>query len=193
MTKLLLNRRGAIASLLAISATSALSACGNADTHSRGTVDAGLKYASVGQFFSANEMAMLGAIAGTIMPATNTPGAVEAGVPAVVQELASVWGNDDYRRYWRAGLSDMAKRLQDADRPFVDMTADQKTRALGTLDADVFNGSLDIGFYRDLKSTVLQAYYMSEPGATEELAYEPVPGEWVGCVPLSQYPKSWAR
>ena len=193
MTKLLLNRRGAIASLLAISATGALTACSNADAPRRGAVDAGVKYASVGQFFSATEMAVLGAIASTIMPATNTPGAIEAGVPAVVQELASVWGDDDYRRYWRAGLSDMADRLQDADGDFVDMTADQKARALGTLDADVFNGSLDLGFYRDLKSTVLQAYYMSEPGATEELAYEPVPGEWIGCVPLSQYPKSWAR
>ena len=64
--------------------------------------------------------------------------------------------------------------------------------ALTAYDAAVYEWQIDDGFYRDLKSTVVEAYYMSEVGATEELAYEPVPGEWIGCVPLSEFPKTWA-
>ena len=63
---------------------------------------------------------------------------------------------------------------------------------LGGYDAKVFSGQIDDGFYRDMKRTISTAYYMSEPGATQELAYEAVPGEWKGCVPLADYPKTWA-
>lgn len=194
MSNFLINRRGAVASLLAISATAALSACGNADeTPRRVSVEPDLKYAKVGQFLGAGEIALLRALARTIMPATDTPGAVEAGVPETIQELASIWGDNAYRRYWRQGLADLGDRLSgDAGVVYADRAEAEQVAALSQLDAQVFDGDLDLPFYRDLKSTVLQAYYMSEPGATQELAYEPVPGEWIACAPLSDYPKTWA-
>ena len=72
------------------------------------------------------------------------------------------------------------------------MSPGERKTALGTYDAGVFSAELEDKFYKDLKTTVIEAYYMSEPGATEALAYEPVPGEWIGCAPLTEFPKTWA-
>jgi len=63
---------------------------------------------------------------------------------------------------------------------------------LSKYDASVFGGQTDDKFYRDLKSTAATAYYMSEIGASEELAYEAVPGDFKGCVSIADYPKTWA-
>lgn len=192
MQSVLMNRRTAIVSLLAISASSALSACGNADAPSpRGTVDRDLDFATPTTFFNTDEMALIGALAGTILPKSETAGAVEAGVPDTIQLLASVWGDNNYRRYWRRGLADLNIRLS-GETVFANMSATTQATALKRLDADVFDGNIENRFYRDFKATVIEAYYKSEPGASEELAYEPIPGEWIGCAPLSDYPKTWA-
>lgn len=189
-----LNRREAMASLLAVSAAGALAAC------SGGSGDSGtpaafidLTFAADGAFYSAAEMDLISALSDTIIPDTDTAGAVGAGVPVVIQGLASDWGGDDYRRYWRGGLRDLNSALKkSAGRDFTSLGQTLRNNALAKYDAQVFNGQIEDAFYRDLKRTVVQAYYMTEVGATEELAYEPVPGEWKGCVPLSDYPKNWA-
>ncbi|MGB3172933.1 MAG: gluconate 2-dehydrogenase subunit 3 family protein [Saprospiraceae bacterium] len=41
-----------------------------------------------------------------------------------------------------------------------------------------------ITFYRRLKSMVLMGYYTSEKISKEVLVYAPVPGDYMGCVPI---------
>lgn len=189
MTNLPLNRRNALQGLLAISAVGALAACGskNADDVTEAVID-DAEFASIKGFFSVEEMALVSALADTIIPTTDTPGAVAAEVPEKIQSLATLWGDDNYRRYWRGGLRTISSKLAG----FAEKTPQEREAALGDYDANVFSGKIEDGFYRDMKSTVATAYYMSEIGATEELAYEPVPGEFKGCVPLADYPKTWA-
>ena len=227
MGKAILNRREAVAALLAISASSALVACNDA-TEAGGTAEVSADYADEGVFFSASELALIGALANTVIPDTDTPGAVAAGVPEVIQGLASDWGDDNYRKYLRGGIAGLGKRLRaDAGRDFADLSPARRESLLARIDADAFapaepvpapsgeetaygdaedmTAPAEVGeaadrrrreagrnFYRDFKNTVATAYYMSEVGATEELAYEAVPGEWIGDAPLSQYPKTWA-
>ncbi len=189
MTSLPLNRRNALQGLLAISTAGALAACGSKDAGA--AVDAPLgdaEFASIRGFFSIEEMALVTAIADTIIPTTDTPGAVAAGVPEQIQSLATLWGDDNYRRYWRGGMRALELKLSG----FVSQSPEDREATLGAYDSQVFGNKINDGFYRDMKSTIATAYYMSEIGATEELAYEPVPGEWKGCVPLADYPKTWA-
>ena len=191
MQPLTLNRRGLMATLLAISASGALPACSNNERQS--VTDSDLDYATPTTFFTEVEMVFLAAIADTIIPDTETMGAVGAGVPERLQDLASVWGNNDFRRYCRVGIRDLNSALKSSSgSEFVDLDLWGRTSALNEYDANVFDGAIEDGFYRDLKSTIIDAYYKSEVGASEELAYEPVPGEWIGCVPLSDFPKTWA-
>lgn len=183
-----IQRRDAIKALLAISAAGALSACleGPANSGGATTVSAAPK-------LSASEMALVSALAQTIIPKTETAGAIEAGVPATIQSLFTDWADDNYRTYWRGGLDKLEQYfIKSGGQPFAKMSASQQANVLGKYDAKAYAETGFDDFYKALKSTVATAYYMSEPGASEELAYEPVPGEWRGCVPLSEFPKTWA-
>jgi len=195
MDKIFMQRRDALKSLLAISAASALAACtGKTESgETKPAASASLKFASEGKFLSANEMALVAALAQTIIPKTDTAGAIEAGVPEAIQGLASDWGDDNYRKYARNGLVALEKHFKSVGgQAFASQPEKQREALLAKYDTDVYGGKVTDQFYRDFKSTVATAYYMSEPGATEELAYEAVPGEWKGCVPLADYPKTWA-
>ncbi|MEO1554214.1 MAG: gluconate 2-dehydrogenase subunit 3 family protein [Pseudomonadota bacterium] len=189
MQDLHLHRRQVFQSLIAISAVGGLAACGSADESQNGRM-AG---AAAPGYFNASEMALISAIAQTIIPQTDTAGAVQAGVPVTLQNLATDWGNSEFQQYWRDGLAALGGALTtDSGDAFTSLSPSEREAALAAYDAQVYAGDMEDGFYRDFKATVVQAYYMSEPGATEELAYEPVPGEWIGCVPLSDFPKTWA-
>lgn len=195
MDKFTMQRRDAIKSLLAISAASTLAACtGKTESgEAKPAASASLKYASEGNFLNANEMALVAALAQTIIPKTDTAGAVEAGVPDAIQGLASEWGDDNFRKYTRSGLAMLNKHFNSVGgQAFADQSEKQRESLLSKYDADVFGGKVKDDFYRNFKSTVATAYYMSEPGATEELIYEAVPGDWKGCVPFSDIGRTWA-
>lgn len=49
-----------------------------------------------------------------------------------------------------------------------------------------------VGFYRNLKSTVLWAYFGSEEIGKNVLSYDPIPGEFNGCIPLSEVGNTWS-
>lgn len=194
MPDLFMNRRTAITSLLAISTVGALAACGQSGTDkAKPSPSTDLSFASDGAFFSASEMAFIAALSQTIIPQTDTAGALEAGVPETLQDMASNYAPDATLTYWRDGVAALnAHFKKTGGRDFADLSDALRKNQLGRYDANVFDGTISNQFYRDIKATVIQAYYNSEPGATEELAYEPVPGEWIGCVPLSDFPKAWA-
>jgi len=184
-----MQRRDAIKSLLAISAAGALAAC--VGEGPAGETKA--KKLSSAPQLSTSEMALVSALAQTIIPKTDTAGAIEAGVPAVIQSLFTDWADDNHRTFWRAGLDELEQNfIKSAGQPFAKMPASQQANVLKKYDARAYAEADFDEFYKVLKSTVSTAYYMSEPGATEELAYESVPGEWRGCVPLSEFPKTWA-
>lgn len=186
MHNLTLNRRHLFQSLIALSAVGGLAACGQ-------TSDGPVSEPTPPGYFTSEEIAFISAVAQTIIPETETAGAVQAGVPKTLQDLATDWGDDAFREYWRTGLETLKAALTtEGEAQFTTLSQANQETALAAYDASVFAGEVENGFYRDFKATVVQAYYMSEPGATEELAYEPVPGEWIGCVPLSDYPKTWA-
>jgi len=108
------DRRDAIKSLLAITAASALAACTGSTENggAKPAASASLKYASEGKFLNAAEMTLVAALAQTIIPKTDTAGAIEAGVPEAIQGLASEWGDDNHRKYVRTGLAMLEKHFK---------------------------------------------------------------------------------
>ena len=193
MTNIQPNRRSAIKSLLAISSLGALAACGKRENQGGKTASTTLEYAAKGKFLDVNEVGLLSALAQTIIPKTTTPSAVDAGVPQTLQDLLSNWGDDNLRLYWREGLSELSNSLkQAAGQAFEKLSELQQNNVLGRYDAQAAKGDVDDPFYQDMKRTIATAYYMSEVGATEELHYDPVPGNWRGDVPFSEIGKAWA-
>lgn len=185
-----LHRRQVFQGLVALSAVGGIAACSEQTASSS---DAAVSSATTGGVFDASDMALISALSETLIPRTGTAGAIEAGVPDTLQALATDWGDEGFQSYWLTGLSNLRTVLNErAGARFETLEHSQRGEVLSAYDRAVFDGDIEDGFYRDFKNTVIQAFYMSEPGATEALAYEPVPGEWIGCVPLSDYPKNWA-
>ena len=195
-----MDRRDIIKGLVAIGATGALAGCGaeEARAPARRKPDPetsySLGYHGPGQYLDPGELALLGAIAQTIIPKTDTAGAIEAGVPQTLQSLLSDWADDDMRAAWRRALKLLGYELDEAvGGTFATASQEKREAALAPIDAAVFAGEREeLSAYTDLKFTIATAYYMSEPGATEELRYEALPGRWEGCIPLSEVGRTWA-
>ena len=194
-----MDRRDIVKGLLAVTAAGGLAACGSerqeaARRRPDPDTNYSLRYGSTDGFLSEREMLLLAAVAQTIIPQTDTAGAVEAGVPETLQALLSDWADDAMRGTWRKTLRLLEFDLDEAvSGRFASASQEAREAALAPIDAAVFAGEREaLAPYKDLKFTIATAYYMSEPGATEELRYEPLPGRWEGCIPFEEVGRTWA-
>lgn len=146
---------------------------------------------------------LLGVFADTLIPATDTPGALGAGVPKTVAQMYSDWASDKTR----AELSGALDRIDAAARKargkgFAELSPADRQAFLAEHDkaalvdvpppADAPKGNpfapvisvVDNG-YAKLKELVATTYYFSEVGLTRELVYEHVPGGWTASVKVT--------
>ncbi|MEZ0608421.1 gluconate 2-dehydrogenase subunit 3 family protein [Fibrella sp. WM1] len=133
----------------------------------------------------------------TILPKTSTPGAKELGVPQFVDKMLHDLLAEEDQKDFIASLEALDDRCEsEYGNSFVDCTPAQREAFLLTLDkeAEPFPPSLwgitlkpsgPPAFFRRLKSLTLLGYYTSEKIGKEVLAYDPVPGEYIACMPLN--------
>lgn len=134
--------------------------------------------------------ALLVAVCDTLIPRTDTPGAVQVKVPATIDALLRDWANPAHRAAHLAALKaiDTAARAK-MGKPFALLTPAARKTFLSAYDAENFASNPD---YYKLKDLLVTAYYMSEPGATQELRYEHIPGAWEPSIPLTKDTRAWA-
>lgn len=168
-----LSRRSMLQSILVLAGAAALSTCGAPDSSRpfAGKVP-----------LPSHIAALLTAIAGTMLPATDTPGAVEAEVPENLAHLIANWASPAIRRELLATLEKIdAASHQQYEAGFASLTADDQFMVLNAFDAENLRGE---GYAR-LKELILRLYYFSEIGASIELEYIHSPGEWKPSAPLT--------
>ncbi len=136
---------------------------------------------------SADQARTLDAVAELIIPATDTPGARSAGVPQFVDRaLTDYYDADDAARF-KAGLDRIDSDARTAHGgAFITLPPATQLALLTRLDTE------GVASFRALKELVTIGYFTSEPGATLALRYDPVPGEYRGCVPLKDIGRAWA-
>jgi hypothetical protein len=134
--------------------------------------------------------ALVAAVADTLIPQTDTPGALQVGVPAKFDSLLRDWANATHRAAHIAALGaiDSAARAQ-SGKPFALLAPAQRLSFLKGYDAQNFGRNAD---YSKLKDLLVALYYFSEPGATVELRYEHAPGAWEASIPLTPQTRAWA-
>ena len=184
-----MERRELLRIFVAIGASGAISSCGPSIT-----LDSSPVVGSAGKYFDEEAMTFVMNIAQAIIPKTDTGGAIEAGVPQRLDLLLADWADDEYRDQWRGGLVALTAELSSGEVPYQNLSEDLRISRLAELDAAVFSGErTDIEFFKEFKKAACAAYYMSELGATEELAYDPIPGEWQACIEISPADRAWAN
>ncbi len=133
-----------------------------------------------------------------IFPATDTPGAREAGVAPFIDRTLSIYSTPQNAALLRAGLDQMDADARAAyGAGFSGLTPVQQGALLTRYDAEArapraappVQGP---HFFRALRDLATVAYFTSEPGATKAVRYDPVPGEYHGCVPLKDIGRAWA-
>lgn len=144
-----------------------------------------------GRGLSSARRKLLAAYADILIPETGTPGAIGAGVPASIDGLMRHWASEATAAQFGATLDALdaaAHRIAGAD--LLSLPAAKRIEVTRAFDAERMARG-DPGYLR-LKDLVLVTYYLSEPGATQELRYEPVPGAWEASVSLGSDRRAWA-
>jgi hypothetical protein len=146
---------------------------------------------------TAAQRAALAAAAEVILPATDTPGAIAAGVPAFIEHMLADWFEPEERERFAAGLArlDASARERGASdfpgageaRQIEILTAlEQEAQAEGPgasfLMAYRLPTAVPRAFFTALRELVLVGYYTSQIGAAQELHWNPVPGRFEPCV-----------
>ena len=113
-------------------------------------------------FLSAPELECLTALADTIIPRTDTPGASDAGVPAAIDRRLAANSQlaERFRGELKAFDADAQSRF---GMPFPKLTAEQKIDWLKSRGED--------SFFRTVKGMTVDAYYTSKEGLAEELGW----------------------
>jgi len=144
-----------------------------------------------GHGFSEARGRLFSAYADILIPATDTPGALAAGVPASVDALMRNWASAATAAQLGATLDALDEAARKTGRAgLLALPAVEQVAAVRLFDAARI-AARDPGYLR-LKDLVLITYYLSEPGATRELRYELVPGGWEASIPLDPDQRAWA-
>lgn len=141
--------------------------------------------------FTAEQRALMTALSERVMPTTDTPGAIAAGVPAYIEKLLADWALPEDRAPIIVGLDAIEARSR-ADYKVAGAKATPAQQdALLTL---AMNGQLPGGaeFFEKFRQMVVTGYFTSEIGITQEREYLPVPGRYDGAFPYSQINKVYS-
>ncbi len=133
--------------------------------------------------FTPAQAAQVAAICDRIVPATDTPGAREAGVPAFIEMMLADWysarDRDDFLAGFVALENDCFARF---GRGLAAATREQQDMVLTA----AMNGGvqrLPTGFFEHCRQLVLLGYYSSETGCRQERIYLPLPQRYDGFYP----------
>jgi len=145
------------------------------------------------ELLTQDELTLLGVLAELIIPRTDTPGARDVDAHRTVDHLLAKCTPAAEQAAFRAGLAriDATARTQ-AGKAFMQLPAPRQLALLQAADtgAAPFTQG-DLWAFRRLKSYLAFAYYTSEAGATRELAYLPVPGEFKR-IKMTPRTRTWA-
>ncbi|WP_395335755.1 gluconate 2-dehydrogenase subunit 3 family protein [Novosphingobium sp. BL-8H] len=145
---------------------------------------------------SAANFSVLEAVCDTMVPATDTPGAVGAGVPAMFDGLLQHWASTESQEALIGAIEAVDRgAIQAGGKGFAALSRDERTAFLKTYDTAALKPvprkekltglaalkalpSVVDPHYARLKDLIVSLYYGSEVGLTQELVYEHVPGPW---------------
>lgn len=133
----------------------------------------------------ARQRKLVSAIADTILPDTDTPGAVKAGVPDFIDLMVSYWLDPTERSAFLSGLDAFAQdTIRRQGTSFDMLLPAQRLGWLKAVQADAWSKrgkGVAPSFFLWIKRLTVFGYYTSETGATEELTFNLVPGEYQPC------------
>lgn len=141
------------------------------------------------------QAATLTAACETIVPSSDTPGAIAAGVPQFVDRAVADWMEPKEAERLRAGLADLDARARATGATsFAELASERRAQVAATVEAEANAAGLakQPHYWLALRDLATVGYFTSQAGATKALRYDPVPGAYHGCVPVKDVGRAWA-
>lgn len=148
---------------------------------------------SDGKLFRQQEMQILRDICAQVIPQTATPGAAEVDTHGFIDnQLFHCYGATEQQQV-KSILSKIERiSRQRYGQAFNDADQAQQLTLLEELEKPAGGFSQqDRANFKVLKGQIVFGYYTSEVGASEELAYLAIPGDFTGSIPYKSVGKAW--
>lgn len=140
-----------------------------------------------GEFFNHRELTIIADVAEIMIPRTDTPGAIDAQVAAVLDGLMITWASSQTKKWFKALITHFdALSQSEHNKPYDQISLDERRLLIQTLDENSFSqASLTYSeAYKHLKYIVFRIYYTSEEASQSHVA---IPGQYNGDLSLTQY------
>lgn len=147
----------------------------------------------VPKILSTDQAQLVAEIAERIIPKTDTPGAKDAGVASFIDNALDLNILGDKRSTFLSGLTQFTKMAKDKfGKSFIDISDVDKDTVIKAVAMDGAEGDSVNPIFKQLKELVVAGFFSSEVGAKGALAYDPIPGEYIGCVDFKTVGKAYA-
>jgi gluconate 2-dehydrogenase gamma chain len=158
-------------------------------------------------FFTEEQALTISELSEIILPRTTTPGAKDAGVPGFIDSLLKeVYSKEQQEKFLKdlSAFDDEARKnygdgfgqcKKEDQLTFVKKKHEEALSSVGRSGAEGWWNTADgneTPFIIRVKELTILGFFTSEPGATQVLQYNQVPGPFQGCVPLEKVGKAWA-
>lgn len=146
------------------------------------------------KFFNDTQRKLVAVLAETIIPETDTPGAIQAGVPGWIELLVQDCFDEGDQKVIVEGLAMLEKRAGDeSKKPFAELTTDERIKLLTALEQEAIkSGKRSESFIGKFKELTKFTFASSELGATKAFNFTLVPGRWDPALPLTPGMKAYA-
>ncbi|MDG1942711.1 MAG: gluconate 2-dehydrogenase subunit 3 family protein [Halioglobus sp.] len=156
-------------------------------------------------YFSDGQRKIVAAMSEVIIPRTDTPGAIDAGVPAYIELMVANWLNEGERVIFNAGLTDIEDRIPvQYGKPFNQLSAQEQLEIMEALEeaesdspwyefGNVLREFIsDAPFICQFKELTVWGFFTSQEGASQVLRYDPMPMYFDGDTALAPQDSSWS-
>jgi gluconate 2-dehydrogenase gamma chain len=156
-------------------------------------------------YFTPAQRKIVAAMAEVVIPRTDTPGAIDAGVPKFLELMVALWLKDDERAIFDAGVNDIETRIpREFGKPFDALNAEEQLQIMQALEDAASDHPWysfantqreyisDAPFICQFKELTLWGFFTSEAGGSQVLRWDPMPMYFDGEVPLGPQDSSWS-
>lgn len=156
------------------------------------------------QFFTEAEAHCISTLVDMILPRTDTPGALDVKVDVFLDKLFAEAYEEAEKQSLKAEIAAFDAKCKTAHgKIFAQLSPAIRTQVLEAEEKNTakYNPSVwgktvgeqvPIAFYRSMKAMAIWAYFSTEEIGKELLSYDPVPGAYLGCMPLSEVGNRWS-
>ncbi len=155
-------------------------------------------------FFTEEEAKTVSSLIDMILPRTDTPGALDVKADMFIDKVIAKTYDGKGQQQMRDAIANFNEDCKtNFGAIFTELGEDERIKVLkdkeassGKFGRGVWGTAVGkqepVGFYRSMKSMAIWAYFTSEEIGENVLRYDPIPGGYEACKPISEVGNRWS-